>query len=129
MEITLREPRELVECNPTDLVVKHNFSKGVYVRELEIPKGTLIEGKRSREKCINMLIKGKMLVHDGTGIHEIEAPYIVEAQAFTKKVGFALEDSVWVNIHNTDSTDLDEIEKQVIISEEEYLMLEHKEVD
>ena len=118
----------IAEYEQVDLKVTNTFSEGVYVRELEIPKGTLIEGKRHRKSCINMLIKGKMLISDGKDEYEVTAPFIANADALTKKFGFALEDSIWINIHNTSSTDLDEIEKEMIITESEYLaMIEHKE--
>lgn len=110
-----------------ELPVTHTFGEGMYIRTLEIPKDCLIVGKRHRHKTMNMLTKGKMTIYDEHSSFTVEAPFIAEAEAFTKKAGYAHEDSIWVNIHLTDSKDLEEIEEQVIIPEEEYQsLLENK---
>jgi len=110
-----------------DLETKHTFSPGLYIRELHIPKGVFIIGKRHRHKTMNMLIKGKMTIYDENETFEVEAPFIAESEAFTKKAGLAHEDSVWINIHATNETDLDIIEKEFIIDEEEFLQLQKEE--
>lgn len=110
-----------------DMEVKHTFAEGMYIRELFIPKGVLVVGKRHRKKTMNMLVKGKMTIYDEHKSFEVEAPFMAETEPFTKKCGFAHEDSIWVNIHVTNETDLDIIEKQFIIEESEYLELDNKE--
>lgn len=109
-----------------ELGLTHTFSNGIYLREMSVPKDSLIVGKRHREDTINMLIKGSMTIIDGDETFTISAPYTFVSSKYSKKAGFAHEDSVWVNVHKTDSKDLEEIEKQFIISEEEYMQLEHK---
>lgn len=117
----------LSKCKQVEFKVTHIFSDGIYIRELHIPKDSLIVGKRHRESTINMLIQGSMLIIDGDKESTISAPYTFIADKFSKKAGYALEDSIWVNIHKTISEDLDEIEKQFIISEEEYMKLKYNE--
>lgn len=106
-----------------DLEVTHNFENGIYTRSLFIPKGTLLVGKRHRDNTINILSKGSMIIIDGDSKVEVTAPYQFIGEKLSKKAGYALEDSIWINIHITNSTDLDEIEKEVIISEEEYMLI------
>ena len=110
-----------------ELELKHTFSNGIYLREISVPKNSLIVGKRHREDTINILIKGTMTIIDGDNRFTISAPYTFVANKYSKKAGYAHEDSVWVNVHKTNSEDLDEIEKQFIISEEEYMQLKCKE--
>ena len=102
---------------------KHTFGDGLYIRELFIPKGVMLVGKRHRHKTMNMLVKGKMTIYDENSSFEVEAPFMAESAEFTKKMGYAHEDSIWVNIHPTNETDLDKIEEEFIIKEEEYLAL------
>ncbi len=111
----------------TEFELVHTFSEGIYTRELHIPKGTCLVGKRHRKKTLNILLKGKMTIYDGDSSVYIEAPFMFEADKYTKKAGYAHEDSIWVNIHPTSSTDLKEIEKEFIIPESEYLSLGLKE--
>lgn len=103
-----------------DIEVTHTFSDGVYVRQAFIPKDMLIVGKRHRHETINMLIKGRMIIYDGNESFEVEAPFTVVSKPYTKKAGLALEDSVWCNIHKVTTKDLEEIEKDVIITEEDF---------
>lgn len=103
--------------------IVHTFSAGLYIRELRIPKGALIVGHRHREKTMNMLIKGKMVIYDGKESITVTAPFIAESEAFVRKAGYAIEDSVWVNIFPTDETDIKKIEDKVIISEKDYKCL------
>lgn len=109
---------ETLECK-----LVHTFNEGLYLRELHIPKGALIVGHRHRYKTTNMLVKGKMVIYDGTESITVEAPFIAESEAFTRKVGYAIEDSVWVNVHATDETNIEKLEAKYTISEEEFKCL------
>ena len=103
-----------------DIEESHKFYDGLYMRSIFIPAGSLIVGKRHRHSTLNILLKGKMQVSDGTTTIEVEAPYVVETLPNTKKAALALEDSIWANIHATNNTNLDELEEEFIITEEEY---------
>ena len=107
-----------VECK-----VEHKFCEGLYVRTLHIPKGTLIVGKRHRNKTLNMLTKGSITIYDGDSTITHNAPFTFEADKYSKKAGFAHEDSIWVNIHVTSEKDLVKLEAECIIPEEEYKSL------
>jgi hypothetical protein len=125
MELKRIEQMMMLE-NQVELETKHMFTEGQYIRELHIPKGTLLVGKRHRNKTLNMLIKGSMTIHDEHNSFDIKAPWYGESEALTKKAGYAHEDSIFLNIHVTNETDLDIIEKEFIITEEEYLQLKRK---
>ena len=101
---------------------KHTFSPGLYIRELFIPKGAIVIGKRHRHNTMNMLVQGKVTLYDEHGEYEVTAPFMAESAEFTKKAVIAHEDSIWVNIHPTNETDLDKIEAEFIIPEQEYLV-------
>lgn len=106
-----------IECQ-----VQHDFSHGIYVRTLEIPKDSLIIGKRHRYETCNILLKGKISIYlDGEDkIVHLEAPCIFNSEPGVKKMGYAHEDTLFANVHPTNERDVDEIEKLFIISEEEY---------
>lgn len=105
-----------------DLRVEHYFSKGVYARELHIPKGIILTGKIHKYSQLNILIKGKIEVVIDAKLQTIEAPYVVVSLPGTKRIARALEDCVWITIHGTEETDITKIEQQFIAqSEQEYL--------
>jgi quercetin dioxygenase-like cupin family protein len=94
--------------------VDHVFADGVYARCMNIPKGTMLTGKIHKTQHLNIVAKGRILVATEDGTKEISAPCIFVSEPGTKRAGYALEDTVWINIHVTDETDLDKIEEQVI---------------
>lgn len=98
----------------------HHFSNGLYVRQLDIPKGIVIVGKRHRESTLNILAKGSMVIIDGNSNFTITAPYTFTSEPYSKKSAYALEDCSFINVHITDSKNVDEIEEKVIISDEEF---------
>jgi len=108
-----------------DAPVTHNFADGVYVRELLIPKDSLIIGKRHRKETLNIVLKGCLSLYMGEDVpvKRIEAPAIFTSPPFSKKMVYTHEDTIFLNVHPTEERDLDEIERQFIITEEEYNLL------
>ena len=103
----LEQPQ--VEIEPT-----HYFADGIYAREIVIPAGTLLTGKIHRTRHLNIVSKGKIAVVTEDGQKIIEAPCTFVAEAGTKRVGFALEDTVWTTIHASKETDLEKLETELI---------------
>lgn len=97
--------------------LKHSFADGIYVREIFIPKGTLIVGKIHKHSHPNFLLKGDVsVVTETNGIQRLIAPMSIISPAGTKRVVYANEDTVWVTVHlNPSGTqDLNELEDEVI---------------
>ena len=95
--------------------VTHRFAPGLYCREIFIPKGALIVGKIHATSHFNTIIQGECKVITTTEKKVIEAPYTWVTEAGEQKAVYALEDVIWQTYHVTDSTDLEEIEAQVIV--------------
>ena len=116
--------KELSKLPQLDEDLNHHFMGGVYIRELKIPRGALIIGKRHRHKTCNILMKGKMAVYsEETGQAEIiEGPLAFESQPMVKKMAYCFEECIFMNIHPTEETDLKKVEDIFIIPEEEYLL-------
>jgi len=113
---------KMKEMQQLELPVNHYFSNAVYARELIIPKDAVIVGKIHKHQNLNILAKGCLDVLVDGEIKRITAPFTVVSPPGTKRIAYAIEDSVWITIHNTNETDLDVIEKQFIAqSEHEWL--------
>jgi hypothetical protein len=115
----LKEPQ--VEIEPT-----HYFADGIYAREIVIPAGTLLTGKIHRTRHLNIVSKGKIAVVTEEGHKVIDAPFTFVAEAGTKRVGFALEDTVWTTIHASQETDLVKLEDELIAPTFEALEADQK---
>jgi hypothetical protein len=113
------------ELEPVTCKEEHLYAEGTYTRVLHIPKDAVLTGKVHRESCINILSKGSMLVVTDEGEYTITAPYHFVSGPGVKKAGYALEDSIWINVHPWDGEeDLMQIEHKTIISDEELERLE-----
>lgn len=111
LEERLREVPQLT------LRVTHHFSKGIYGREIFIPKGTVLVGKIHRYESLNILSQGDITILTETGARRVRAPYAVVSPPLTKRVGYTHEDTVWTTIHATDETDPEKIEAEFILTE------------
>lgn len=110
---------EQVKCE-----IEHIFSDGIYSRIMKVPAGTFVIGKRHRFKTLNIMTKGKAIIHTGDNnkAKEISAPCTFVSEPLSRKMAFFIEDSEWMNVHPTEETDVDRIEELFIMPEEEYLL-------
>lgn len=89
----------------------------LYGREMFMPKGTFVVGKIHKRQGLNFLLKGRIYVQTEFGKKVYEAPCIVKGEANVKRVVYAYEDSIFVNVHLTKYTgeeNLDMVEKDIV---------------
>ncbi|QDP52080.1 MAG: hypothetical protein Unbinned706contig1000_24 [Prokaryotic dsDNA virus sp.] len=115
------ESGELIE---QDCPVTHRFSPGLYLREILMPKGTRIIGKIHATEHFNVVLTGSCTVITAEGKEEIKAPYTFISKAGVQKVVVVHEDCRWQTLHVTDKTDVDEIEKEVIVEDYDHLLVD-----
>jgi len=77
----------------------HHFADGLYAREITIPAGTILTGKVHSTEHLNIVSKGRIAVWTEDGMKIVAAPCMLVSRPGTKRVGFALEDTVWTTIH------------------------------
>lgn len=118
------------ELEPIEFQVKNHFSKGLYARELFIPKGTVLTGKIHKHENFNIMSSGELSVLTEDGIKRVKAPFTIVSPPGTKRIAYAHEDTVWTTIHPTDETDLEKIEAHFIAqTEQEYLAFAAKQIE
>jgi hypothetical protein len=99
-----------VECP-----VKHCFSPGVYTRTMRIPKGTLLTSKIHRTEHQFVLIEGEIAVWTKeAGWSRATAPAHGISLPGTRRVGYAISDTLWMTIHPTSKTTVEEVEEEII---------------
>ncbi len=100
---------DLAELKPV-----HRFGPGVYMRELTIPTGTLLTGEIHRTEHFCIVSKGLISVWTaGEGVRWIEGPATFLSRPGARRVGWALQETVWTTVHPTTLTNLEEIEKEI----------------
>lgn len=99
--------------DPAILPIKHHFADGIYAREMFIPAGAVLTGAVHKTNHMCILSAGHVRVATDEGPIDLVAPATLIAKPGAKRAIFALEDSVWTNIHATNETDLDKIVEEV----------------
>ncbi len=119
LEETMLVSKDLVE--PICPLV-HQFSDGVYVREITMPTGSIILGKEHTTKHFNVISKGAcVLVDIETGeLTDIIAPMTFESVAGVRKLLYIVSECVWSTIHVTEETDIEKLEATLVVESEIY---------
>lgn len=79
-----------------------------------IPKGVTVVGKIHKFSCVNIIAQGKVRVVTEYGPEEYTAPDVFVSIPGSKRAVYAIEDTTWVTCHPCESTDLEQIEQQLI---------------
>lgn len=98
------------DCFPLD----HHFADGLYVRRITMPPRTLVVTKIHAKNHPFFILKGHVSVLTEDGVRLIEAPHWGITKSGTKRIIWNHDEVVWITVHRTDSTDLKEIEDQII---------------
>jgi len=97
--------------------VQHFFAPGCYAREMTMPEGMFIVGAIHKYSHVNILSKGRVRVLTELGCEEFSAPRTFISEPGIKRTVLVLEDAVWTTVHPTNSTDVAEIEREVLASD------------
>ena len=108
-----------VSCN-----VIHMFAPGIYIRQVHMPAGSLIVGHRHKTTHLNILLQGRLtLIQDDGSSVMLRAPVIAIAPP-GRKTAFIHEDSMWLNLHATDETDVEELEREYLDVHESFIEMQ-----
>lgn len=98
------------DCFP----LKHTFADGLYVRQITVPAQVLTVTKIHAQTHPFFILKGTVSILTEHGVERLTAPYSGITKAGTKRIIFHHDEVVLTTVHRTDSTDLKEIEDEVI---------------
>jgi quercetin dioxygenase-like cupin family protein len=98
----------------------------IYVRELPIPKGVFMSGHRHKTDHVCMLLKGSLKLHANGSESVIKAGDVFIAKAGTQKAVEAMEDSVFCTLHATNTTDEQELERELIQKSDAFIEYERQ---
>lgn len=84
---------------PANFPLKHEFTDGIYMREMFIPKGGWLTSKFHLTEYPFILSMGILDVMTIEGTVRMVAPYTGISKKGTRKMGLALEDCIFTSIH------------------------------
>ena len=109
--------KKMVGTFEIDLGTIHNFSEGLYAKQMFVPQGYVVGTHAHTFNHLSILAKGKVIVRTDEGVAEYTAPACLEIKKGINHAIEALEDTVWFCIHATDETDINKIDKVLIESD------------
>ena len=103
--------------------IKHTFADGVYIRQMDMMKDSIVVGAIHKHLHVWFLLTGHVTVATEDTTEDYIAPCYVVSTPGVKRVILANEDSIFVNVHKNPSNtqDIDELEKEIVaLNYEEY---------
>ncbi len=103
--------------------LKHSFADQLYIRQMEMKKGTLVVGAVHNHKHVWFLLTGHLTIACNDDVQDYEAPCYVISEAGSQRAIYANEDSIFVNVHKNPSNteNIEELEKEIVsITKEDF---------
>lgn len=119
-----RIEQEMAKHPQVRLPVRHLFTPGLYIRECFLPRGTRCTSKIHLTEHPFVISMGRALVWSGIPgekPEEIGAPFTGITKPGTRRMIHALEDTIWSTFHPTLSTDIHQIEREIIFKHDPHL--------
>ena len=96
--------------------IKHTFADGVYIRQMDMIKDSVVVGAIHKHLHAWFLLTGHITVATEETTEDYIAPCYVVSTPGVKRVILANEDSIFVNVHKNPSNtkDIDKLEKEIV---------------
>lgn len=106
----------LVQEEQVEVPQVHRFAKGLYAREITIPKDTLMTGKVHLHEHVSVMLSGDMTVLTEDGVKRVKGPQVFISPPGTKRVGYAHEETRWLTVHvnEDEERDIEVIESKLV---------------
>ncbi len=103
-------------ANIPEIPIKHLFADQIYIRQMEMKQGQIVVGAIHNHLHAWFLMKGRVLINNNGEKIEHIAPCYTISQPGSKRFIYALEDSIFVNVHKNPSNtkDIEKLEKEIV---------------
>lgn len=93
----------------------HRFTPGLYVRQIFMPRGTLVVSKRHRTEHPFVISAGRVSVwQPGGPVVHLAAPHCGITAPGTQRLLYIHEDCTWTTFHPTTETDVAKLEALLV---------------
>lgn len=107
----------LLTCVQAEMPLRHFFAKGLYARELTIPKHCVLTGAIHKYEHINIVLEGHITVATEDGPRELRAGDVIVSRPGTKRAGFAHERTRWLTVHACEATTPEAAEQELVTND------------
>lgn len=108
----------IIQMPQIEIPIEHFFAPGIYMRQMTMPKDSVVTGKIHKTEHMCVLAKGSVAVANENGSKVYTAPAVIHSMPGTKRALHALDEVVWINVHHnpTDEQDLEKIEEIFVVN-------------
>ena len=122
-----RAEAEIVRNFPAvEMPIHHHFISSpnmkMYIREIFIPKGSLVTSQIHKVSSPYTIVSGDVSVGKADGFQRLKGPCHGVNEVGVKRIIFAHEDTVWMTFHLTEKTDVREIAKDILLDRPNVLL-------
>lgn len=112
----------MLECAQVEIPVIDRFVNGMYMREITIPKGTLLTGRVHLFDYADIMLSGDISVATKDGCVRYTGANVLTGVAGRKRAGYAHEDTRWLTVHRTEFESGDDfVNKLTVTTVKDYL--------
>tara|TARA_R110000822_G_scaffold12954_7_gene46586 strand:+ start:942 stop:1388 length:447 start_codon:yes stop_codon:yes gene_type:complete len=99
-----------------EIPIKHEFADQIYLRQMTMEKDQIVIGAIHNHSHVWFLMKGKITVNDNGEVIDHVAPCYMVSEPGSKRIIYAHEHSIFVNIHKNPSNtrNIKELEKELV---------------
>lgn len=112
-----RLEEEMRKHPQVNVEVHHCVNGGIYTRTGLIKAGTCFTGAVHKKDHIN-IVSGDVLVLTDDGVIRYTGYHVLPTKKGSKRVAFALQDTVWTTTLRTDKTNIADIEDESVVNAE-----------
>lgn len=115
---------EMVNIGVSEFETYHLFTPGLYVRTIHVPAGSYITSKIHKTEHPFVLSEGIITIFTEQGGEEtFHSPYMGVTKEGSRRFAKTETACIFSTFHVTDKTDLEEIEKEVVETRENKLLV------
>jgi len=99
-----------------DIPIKHLFADQVYIRQMNMKQDQVVVGAIHNHLHVWFLMEGRVIINNNGDIVEHIAPCYTVSEPGSKRIIYAIEDSVFVNVHKNPSNtkNIKDLEKDIV---------------
>jgi quercetin dioxygenase-like cupin family protein len=97
---------------------EHVFHGGMYCRQVKIPAGCTIVGKKHKQDHLFMIVSGEVCIVDDGQTQTLVAPAVLKSKIGVKRAIHAVTDTVFLTVHATEAVDVEQAEELLVEPDE-----------
>jgi len=89
---------EFLKLPQVEIPVIHRWSGGIYVREITIPKDTILTGRIYLDDHFDIMVSGDVTVSSNDGLKRLQGFHIFEGLMGKKRAGYTHQETRWITM-------------------------------